>query len=66
MRYSFTHMVKSLMSEIDLFLTHLPWTKWPQFADDIFKCIFVNEKSYILIEIPLKFVPECPIDNNPA
>ena len=27
---------------------------------------FVNEKFYILIKIPLKFVPKCPIDNNPA
>ena len=38
------------------------------FADDIFKCIFVNEMScfFILIEISLKFVPKCPVDNNPA
>ena len=32
------------------------------FADDI----FVNEKFCILIKISLKFVPEGPIDNNPA
>ena len=31
-------------------------------ADDIFRCIFVNEKS-ILIEISLKCVPTGPIDN---
>ena len=36
------------------------------FADDIFKCIFVNEKFCILIEISLKFVPKGLIDNNPA
>ena len=36
------------------------------FADNIFKCIFVNEKFHILIKISLKFVPEGPIDNNPA
>ena len=35
-------------------------------ADDIFRCIFVNEKFCILIEISLKFVPKGPIDNNPA
>ena len=35
-------------------------------ANDIFRCIFVNEKCYILIEISLKFVPKGPIDNNPA
>ena len=35
-------------------------------ADDIFKCIFVNEKFYISIQISLKFVPKVPIDNNTA
>ena len=35
-------------------------------ADDIFKCIFMNEKFCILIKISLKFVPKGPIDNNPA
>ena len=34
-----------------------------QFADDIFKCIFVNENVWIPITILLKFVPEGPIDN---
>ena len=33
------------------------------FADDIFRCLFVNEKIWILIENSLKFVP---IDNIPA
>ena len=36
------------------------------FADDIFRCIFMNEKFSILIEISLKFVPKGPIDNNPT
>ena len=36
------------------------------FADDIFKCIFVNEKFLILIKISLKFVRKGAIDNNPA
>ena len=36
------------------------------FADDIFRCIFLNEKFYILITISLKFVPKGPIDNNLA
>ena len=35
-------------------------------ADDIFKCIFLNEKVKILIEISLKFVPKGLIDNNQA
>ena len=32
-------------------------------SDDIFKCIFLNEKVQILIQISLKFVPKGPIDN---
>ena len=36
------------------------------FAENIFRCIFMNEKFYILIKISLKFVPKGPIDNNPA
>ena len=36
------------------------------FADDVFRCIFVNEKFYTLIKISLKFVLKGPIDNNPA
>ena len=31
------------------------------FADNIFRCIFVNEKFCILIKISLKFVPKGPI-----
>ena len=36
------------------------------FEDDIFRCIFVNEKFCILMKIPRKFVPKGPIGNNPA
>ena len=36
------------------------------FADDIFKCIFVNENVCILIKISLKFVPKGPINNIPV
>ena len=35
-------------------------------ADDIFRCILLNEKFCILIKIPLKFVPKGPIDSIPA
>ena len=34
------------------------------FADDMFKCIFLNENVWILIEISLKFVPRGSINNN--
>ena len=36
------------------------------FADDIFKCIFLNENVWISIGISLKFVPRGPINNIPA
>ena len=36
------------------------------FGDNIFKCIFVNEKFCILIQIPLKFISKGPIDNKSA
>ena len=35
-------------------------------ADDIFKCIFLNENDRIPVQISLKFVPNSPIDNKPA
>ena len=36
------------------------------FTDDIFRCIFVNDRFCILIEISLKCIPKCSIDNNKA
>ena len=36
------------------------------FADDMFKCIFLNENVWIPIEISLKFVPKGSINNNPS
>ena len=35
-------------------------------AEDIFKCIFLNEYNRIPIQISFKFVPRSPIDNKPA
>ena len=35
-------------------------------ADDIFKCIFINEKFCISIQISLKFVLRSPIENRSA
>ena len=37
-----------------------------QFADDIFKCVFLNENVWISLKISLKFVPKVRIDNIPA
>ena len=36
------------------------------FADDIFRGIFANEKICILVKISTKFVPGGAIDNNPV
>ena len=36
------------------------------FANDILKCIFLNENVWIPNNISLKFVPKGPINNNPA
>ena len=36
------------------------------FPDDIFRCIFVNEKFCILIKMSLKFVPKGPIHTKPS
>ena len=33
------------------------------FADDIFKCIFLDENVWISIKISLKFVQKCPIND---
>ena len=36
------------------------------FADDIFKCIFLNENVLISIKIQLKFIPKGPINSIPT
>ena len=36
------------------------------FADDILKCIFLNENDWILITNSLKFIHKGPINNKPA
>ena len=48
------------------FNSFIPGQNGRYFADDVFGCIFVNEKFCILIKISLNFVPKGPIDNNPA
>ena len=48
------------------FNTLRPRQNGRHFADDMFKCIFLNENIWIPIEISLKFVPKGSINNNPA
>ena len=43
-----------------------PWQNGRHFSDDIFKLIFLNEKTPISINISLMFVPEGRINNIPA
>ena len=48
-------------------LTHWgPKQHGRHFADDTFKCIFLNENVRIAIKISLKFVPKGPSNNNLA
>ena len=48
------------------FNTLRPRLNGRHFADDIFKCIFLNENAWFAIKISLKFVPQGPITNIPA
>ena len=49
-----------------LFDAPTPGKNGGHFADDVFKCIFVNEEPWILIKIRLTFTPKGPINNNTA
>ena len=51
---------------ISQFNTLRPRQNGRHFADDIFKCIFLNENVWIPNKISLKFVPKGPINNIPA
>ena len=48
--------------EVDWVNTLSPRQYGRHFADDIFKCIFLNENVWILPKISLKFVPKVRID----
>ena len=58
------------MSEIAFHQSYLntlrPRQNGRHFADDILKCIFLNENVWISIKISLKFVPKGPINNIPS
>ena len=68
-RYISQEVVKLLFGLMNIkitFNTLRPRQNGRHFADDIFKCIFLNENVSIAIKIPLKFVPKGPINNVPA
>ena len=48
------------------FNTLRPRQNGRNFADGIFKCIFLNENAWIPIKMSMKFVPKGPINNIPA
>ena len=58
--------VSDTMQQPYAILTHLPGQNGRRLADDIFRCIFMNEKFCFLIKLSLKFIRKCPISNNPA
>ena len=47
----------------DAFKTLMPRKNARHFADDIFKCIFLNKKVWIFVTISLKFIPKSSINN---
>ena len=49
-----------------MYLTHWGRENGRNFADDIFKRIFLNESKWISIKISLKFVLKSPFDNKSA
>ena len=51
---------------LPLFNTLRPRQNGCHLADNIFKCIFLNENVSVAIKISLKFVPKGPINNIPA
>ena len=53
----------SLLDAIKCINTLRPGQNWRHFADDSFKCIFLNENVWIPTKISLKFVPQGPINN---
>ena len=57
---------KSISMSPHWFNTLRPRQNGRHFADDIFKCIFLNENVWIPIKISLKFIPTDPINNIPA
>ena len=58
-RVTFTHPVCTAV-----FNSSPPRQNDRHFADIIFKCLFLNEKFCILIQISLQLVPKGPIDNS--
>ena len=48
---------------LEMYISSLPGHNGRHFADDIFKCIFLNENVWISLKISLKFVRKVQINN---
>ena len=59
-------VIDVLQMGLFLELTHPPGQNGHHFADNIFKCIFLEDNVLILIKISLKFIPTGPITYIPA
>ena len=62
----YNEVSKRWMDAPQRFNTLRPRQNGRHVADDIFKCIFLNENVWIPIKISLKFVPKDLINNIPA
>ena len=60
------HCSRVLLCDCLIINTLRPRQDGRYFADDVLKCIFLNENVWISLTIPLKFVPRGPINNIPA
>ena len=65
-RYGATKFADVSSESLRCFNSSPPGQNGRHFADDIFRCIFVNEKFCISNKISLKFVPKGPFDSNLA
>ena len=61
-----THCVSGCNKTINWVNTLRPRQNCRHFADNIFKCIFLNENEWIWLMISLTFVPKVRINNIPA
>ena len=61
-----TFKVTGIISRIRMQYHIMAETNGRYFADDIFKCIFLNENIWISINISLKFAPKGQINNIPT
>ena len=65
--YLFIEVLYHCMTNVSSIINTLrPRQDGRHFADDIFKCIFLNENAWISIKISLRFVPKGPINKIPA